>query len=74
MKNTGKCPKCASRNIVRIPGQTGAVGIGNNISIGSVIPTLVDVSRYLCSECGFTEEWIVDKEDIEKVVKKFKGK
>ena len=51
-----------------------AVGIGNNISIGSVIPTLVDVSRYLCSECGFMEEWIVDKEDIEKVVKKFKGK
>ena len=74
MKNTGICPKCDSINSVRIPGQTGAVGIGNNISIGSVIPTLVDVSRYLCSECGFVEEWIVDKEDIEKVVKKFKDK
>ena len=74
MKNTSKCPKCDSRNIVRIPSQTGGVGIGNNISIGSVFPTLVDVSRYLCSECGFVEEWIVDKEDIEKIVKIFKDK
>lgn len=73
MKNTGRCPKCDSRTIVRVPGQTGAVGIGNSISIGLVMPTLVDVSRYVCSECGYVEEWIVDIEDIHKVVKKFKN-
>ncbi len=30
MKNTGICPKCDSINSVRIPGQTGAVGIGTH--------------------------------------------
>ena len=74
MKNTGRYPKCDSRTIVRVPGQTGAVGIGNSISIGSVRSTLIDVSRYVCSECGYIEEWIVDNEDINKVVKKFKNR
>lgn len=31
MKNTETCPKCNSREIIKIPGKAGAYGSGNNI-------------------------------------------
>ncbi|MBE6546025.1 MAG: hypothetical protein E7668_01120 [Ruminococcaceae bacterium] len=63
MKNTNICPKCQSSNIVRIDGHTGAYGSGNNVMTGKTIFSTVNVNRYICCDCGFTEEWI-DKEDI----------
>ena len=66
MKNTKKCPKCSSEDIVRIDGYAGAYGSGNNVMVGASIFSAVNVNRYVCCNCGFTEEWI-DKEDIEKV-------
>lgn len=66
MKNRKYCPKCQSSDIVIIDGYTGAYGSGNNISVGATIFSTVKVNRYICCNCGFTEEWI-NKEDIEKV-------
>ena len=66
MKNTRICPKCDSTDIVRIDGYAGAYGSGNNIMTGMSIFSTVNVNRYICCKCGFTEEWI-DKEDIEKL-------
>ncbi len=66
MKNIKLCPKCNSSNIVRIDGYTGAYGSGNNVMVGKSVFSGVDVNRYICCECGFTEEWI-DKEDISKI-------
>jgi hypothetical protein len=34
MKNSGKCPKCQSIDIVGIPGKRAAGGAGNLISVG----------------------------------------
>lgn len=31
MKNTNKCPKCGSSDIIKVPGFAGAYGNGNNI-------------------------------------------
>lgn len=73
MKNVGKCPKCGEADIVRIDGSTGIYGVGNNIALGGTIFSTVNVNRYICCACGFTEEWI-DKEDIEKVKKSKKAK
>lgn len=73
MKYSKVCPKCQSTNIVRIDGYTGAHGAGNNVMIGMSIFSAVNVNRYICCNCGFTEEWI-DKEDIEKVEKSKKAK
>lgn len=67
MKNSRTCPKCNSNNIVRINGYAGACGSGNNIMIGHSILSAVNVNRYICCSCGYTEEWI-DKEDVDKVV------
>jgi hypothetical protein len=34
MRNTHSCPKCRSTVILRIPGKSGAYGVGNNIPVG----------------------------------------
>jgi len=31
----------------------------------------VKVTRYLCCECGYSEEWIDNKEDIKKLCDKY---
>ena len=66
MKNTGICPKCRGENVVRMDGSVGAYGTGNNVMIGKSIFSAVNVNRYICLDCGFSEEWI-DREDLEKV-------
>lgn len=65
MKNTGICPKCNFKNILRTPGKAGAYGSGNNITTGMTIFSSVKVTRYMCCDCGYLEEWI--KDDIEKL-------
>ena len=73
MKNTKLCPKCNSREIVRIDGNAGAYGSGNNIPLGATIFSAVKVNRYICCRCGYTEEWI-DRQDIEKIIRSSKAK
>ncbi len=66
MKNSGICPKCGSNDIMRVDGHAGAYGSGNNIMLGMTIFSAVKVNRYICMNCGFTEEWI-DREDLGKI-------
>ena len=73
MKNTKKCPKCVSADIVRVDGFTGPYGSGNNVMLGASIFSAVKVNRYICCTCGFTEEWI-DTEDLGKVKESKKAK
>lgn len=70
MRNTQICPKCAGRDILKIPGKAGAYGSGNNIMVGGTIFSAVKVQRYLCCRCGYSEEWI-DKEDIPTLKNKY---
>ena len=66
MKNTKICPKCNSRDIIRVPGKAGAYGTGNNIQTGWSNFSAVLVHRYVCCTCGYSEEWI-DHEDVHKL-------
>ncbi len=72
MKSTKICPKCHSGDIIRIDGNVGSYGAGNNIITGATIFSAIKVNRYICCQCGFTEEWI-DKKDIEKVKNSYKA-
>ncbi len=72
MKNKRICPKCNSSDILLVPGKAGAYGSGNNIQTGMTIFSAVLVHRYVCCSCGYSEEWI-DKEDIQKLKKKYDG-
>ena len=73
MKNTKICPKCGSADIIRFDGYYGPYGSGNNLMVGNTIFSSINVNRYICCFCGFTEEWI-DKEDMEKVKSSKKAK
>ena len=72
MKNDKHCTKCKHDDILRIEGQVGAHGAGNNITIGWTIFSSVKVTRFVCTACGFSEEWIESPEDIAKLVDKFR--
>ncbi|MHB8077108.1 hypothetical protein [Desulfosporosinus fructosivorans] len=71
MKTNGKCTKCNSNDIVKIPGRAGAYASGNNIMTGMTTFSAVLVTRYLCCSCGYSEEWIDNKRDIEKIRAKY---
>jgi Zn-finger nucleic acid-binding protein len=73
MKDTKECPKCRGINIVRIDGFVGAYGTGNNIMTGATVFSGVNVNRYICCDCGYSEEWI-DREDLKKVRESKKAK
>ena len=62
MKMKNKCPKCGSSDIIMIPGKSGAHGVGNNIQVGLTVFSAVLVNRYVCCECGYSEEWIVNRD------------
>ena len=70
MKNTRVCTKCGSNDIARIEGQVGPHGTGNNILTGWSIFSAVKVTRFLCLSCGFSEEWIESREDLQKIREK----
>jgi predicted RNA-binding Zn-ribbon protein involved in translation (DUF1610 family) len=73
MKNTNTCPKCGKHDIVRFDDFAGAYGSGNHVMTGSTVFSAVNVNRYICLDCGFTEEWI-DTCDLDKVEKSKKAK
>jgi ribosomal protein S27AE len=73
MKTTGKCTKCGSSDLLRIPGQTGAFGSGNNIPVGKTIFSSVKVIRYLCGHCGYSEEWVESASDLQKLREKYRN-
>ncbi len=70
MKNSRICSKCGASNVLCIEGRVDAYGVGNNIPVGMTIFSYVKVDRYLCCECGYSEEW-VNKKDIPKLRKKY---
>ncbi len=58
MKNTKKCPKCGSDDILYAKGYTGGYGAGSNIMYGVTIFSAVDVDRYICGNCGYIEHYV----------------
>lgn len=71
MRNSKKCPKCKSSDIIRIPGTVDNYGAGNIIRVGvwSIFNKPPKVARYLCASCGFSEEWVDSTGDIARVKK-----
>lgn len=66
MKHSAVCPKCGGTKILRIDGRS---------VIGGVIPagwTGAKLNRFLCTVCGYSEEWI-DQKDIAKLIADLKG-
>jgi predicted RNA-binding Zn-ribbon protein involved in translation (DUF1610 family) len=73
MKNSIKCPKCLSAEIIRVPPEVGGHSAANKVWMGWTIFSAVKVTRYVCGSCGFNEEWIDSAGDIAKIREKFGG-
>lgn len=72
MKNTGKCPKCGQGNILRVPDHPGRHASGNNIYTSTVtLMGKIPVIRYVCADCGYTENWVEQKNEREKLWRAF---
>lgn len=62
MKKTGFCPKCGSTSVTLIPSELGTY---NQIKIdlfGSA-----DLTRYICTSCGYMEQYVGDDEALKKL-------
>ena len=67
MKNTRICIKCNSEKVVRISNAEWSGG--NKIIISSM--RRVPVTRFLCTECGYSEEWVESEKNLELIKEKF---
>ena len=70
MKNNNKCPKCGSSKIIIVQGKKVPPESGRVIMIGSTGLSSAIFDRYICSECGYSEEYF-DKDNIDKLLNKF---
>lgn len=65
MKNTKACPKCSSAELIRVTGVAGPSGSNNVIHMGGLtLWNEIRVARYVCLSCGFSEEWIDNRDDL----------
>lgn len=72
MKNTKKCPKCGSVNIVRIPDNPSRHASGNNIYISTfTLINKIPVIRYVCCNCGYVENWVESQNECDKIKRTF---
>jgi hypothetical protein len=64
MKNDKQCPKCHSTAIARKRGSP----VLNSWSRISINLTSLDVwiTRFVCTECGFIEEWVENPSDLKR--------
>ena len=72
MKSQGTCTKCASPDVVRVPGEVGGYGAGNNVRVGNPLQR-VPVARYVCVACGYAEEWVDDPDDLRRVAERYRS-
>ena len=72
MKRSGMCPKCGSARIIRVPDHPLRHASGNNIyTTRATLIGKVPVIRYVCRDCGYTENWVEDAAQREEIARAF---
>ena len=69
MRYSELCPKCQSNDIARVEGRPGGKTYGNYIQTRSLISVNsgIEVIRFVCLKCGFSEEWIESRSGLERL-------
>lgn len=72
MMRGNPCPKCGGVHVVRVPDNPMRHASGNNIyttraSLVGKIPLI----RYVCSTCGYTEEWVEGQDQRARISRAF---
>ena len=64
MNDRGKCGKCGSASSLRIPGTPGD---HSHIVVGERLMHTIVVTKYVCTDCGYIEEWVGDPDDLKRL-------
>lgn len=66
MKDSRCCPKCNSLNIDYVPDNAHRY-LSNSIYITKhAFVERIPVTRYVCCDCGYVENWVEDKGQLQK--------
>lgn len=68
MRANNRCVKCQSSELVRIPPIPGEEP---HIAVGSRGMHLIGVSKYVCGQCGYIEEWVDNTRDLEELRREY---
>lgn len=69
MKNTNCCPKCGSREIVRVPDNAHRY-LANSICITRLVSVKrIPVARYVCHSCGYVEDWVEARRERDEIAR-----
>lgn len=68
----GKCVKCGSTNVRRGPPPKGWNDASNAVPLGTVFGRQALLQSYICTACGYVEQYVYREADREKVRKKWK--
>ena len=72
MKNSGRCTKCGSIDIVRVPDNPRRYTSGNNIYTTSItLIGKIPVIRYVCCRCGYVENWVEKAGELDTIKRSF---
>ena len=72
MKNSKRCSKCGSTDIVHIPDNPNRYASGNKIYTTTVtLMGKIPVIRYVCCDCGYVENWIEKRVELNKIKNMF---
>lgn len=72
MKSTHCCPKCHSIDVVRVPDDKRRYSSGNNIYTSTfTLIRKIPVIRYVCTSCGYTENWVESANELREIRKAF---
>ena len=64
MKEGKRCPKCGSKEIIRVPDDAHRY-LANSICItGLVTVKRIPITRYVCHECGYVENWKIGRAHV----------
>lgn len=56
VKNSGVCPKCQGQELMRV--RDDGLGVGLRV---------VPITRYVCFSCGFSEQWVESRADLQRL-------
>ena len=56
-----RCGKCGSTDLLPVPATPGD---HSHIVTGDRVLRTVAVDKYVCTDCGYVEQWVNDKVDL----------
>lgn len=72
MKRTHACPKCGCTQIVHVPASQWLFARGGNAYLGLHLGEKVLISKYICTGCGYVENWAERPQDLAALRKKLR--